>query len=364
MGRARASRRRIAEMSFVLRALLDDMAAVGGLKGRAHREALDVVDAFARGEQPAPEAFAKARAGVAKVVGQIGVGSSPLLLALSHVPIPLLFRMVEEGEDLSKYVLEHAVLAVAGVHPSGAQERVDELCTQAVRLAAGMDDTAVPPPAHEIVVSGNAHDLDLPAIAVAHLGARKAARTGKHADAKATAALLTSRGSAVHPAVLAFERAYGGLELFESDPDAAALVVGPYALFSVTPRSSGRGDDLVPVAVALDDVCYALDSRGRGFTKAAMVEGVFRPSAPDGRSLLTQAILWRALVESPRSFVTREGLEGAAIAKERGIPALAEATGETERWWGDARGTSPRLVVEIDRGNGHEGPMTYATSEP
>jgi hypothetical protein len=90
------------------------------------------------------------------------------------------------------------------------------------------------------------------------------------------------------------------------------------------------------VVVAWNDVYYALDGAGRGFTNAAMVEGVFRPSAPDGRALLAQAILWRALETHPASFVTREGLHGAAMAKERGIGALEEARGETERWWGDS----------------------------
>ena len=47
------------------------------------------------------------------------------------------------------------------------------------------------------------------------------------------------------------------------------------------------------------------------------------------------------------------------MAKERGLAAIAEATGETERWWGSADGM--RLVVETDRGNGYERPMTHAT---
>jgi hypothetical protein len=233
---------------------------------------------------------------------------------------------------------------------------------QAAAFAAGIDGDAIPPPAHETVVGGSAHDLDLPAIAIAYLSARCATRTGKHADAKATSALLASCGRPVHPAILRFERAYGGLELFESDPDAPALAAGPYALFAPKPRYSGAHDDLVPVIFAWDDVCYALDARGRGFTMAAMVEGVFRPSAPDGRVLLTQAILWRALTTDPRSFVTHEGLQGGAIAKERGLSSIDEASGETERWWGDSEGM--RLVVEIDRGNGYTEPRTYATQSP
>ncbi len=90
-----------------------------------------------------------------------------------------------------------------------------------------------------------------------------------------------------------------------------------------------------------------------------MVEGVFRPSAPSGRALLAQAILWRALETHPGSYTSNEGLRGLELARERGIAAITDASGETERWWGDDE--AKHLVVEIDRGNGFEGPMTYAT---
>ena len=180
-----------------------------------------------------------------------------------------------------------------------------------------------------------------------------------HADEEGARAILRDAEQPEHAAVLAFEAEYGGLELFESDPDAPALLVGPYAVFSALRRYRQSDGDPVPVAIACDDVYYALDAKGRGYTNAAMVEGVFRPSANDGRALLTQAILWRALTTHPKSFVAREGKHGAALAKERGLPRVSGATGKTERWWGSPEGM--RLVVEIDRGNGYEHPMTYAT---
>ena len=100
----------------------------------------------------------------------------------------------------------------------------------------------------------------------------------------------------------------------------------------------------MPVMFASNDVYYALDAKGRGFTWAAMVEGSYRPSANDGRALLTQAILWRALETHPHFFLMREGKHGAELAKERGLPRVAGATGKTERWWGSPEGM--RLVVE------------------
>lgn len=200
-------------------------------------------------------------------------------------------------------------------------------------------------------------DLDLPAIALARLAACRADRAGPHADAGDTAARLGARGYAAHPAVLAFEAAYGGLQLFEADPTTTALVIGPYAFFGGGSKYTGRPRDVVPVIFAWNDVYYALDAGGRGFTNAAMVEGGWRPSAPDGRALLTQAILWRALETHAASFAFHAGRQGAAIAIARGLSPIAEATGETERWWAD----DTRLLVEIDRGNGFTGPMTYAT---
>src|SRR5262249_38707912 len=143
----------------------------------------------------------------------------------------------------------------------------------------------------------------------------------------------------------------------ESDPNAAALVVGPYAFFSALPNYTGRERKLVPVMQAWNDVTYSLDTRGRGWTCATMVEGVSRLAAPDGRALVTQAILWRALETHPRSYIHREGLWGMPLAVERGVGPIEGASGETERWWGDG----DRLVVEIDRGNGFQKPMTFAT---
>ncbi len=341
----------------MLRGVLDHIAVAGGLKGKVHRQALDLLDAFARGEVIAPEAFEMARAEIAKLVGRIGIGSPPLLLALSCVPVELLIRMAEQGDDFSGDLFQHAEHALSRAALPEAAKRIEELRAQAAAQVTVIDDAPFPAP-HRSVDPGPL-DLDLPPIAMTYLSNHGAARTADRGDAEETAAALASRGYVAHPAVLAFEAAYGGLELFESDPNAAALMAGPFAFFTSSPNYTGKAGGLVPVAAAWNDVCYALDAKGRGFTKAGMVEGVFRPSAHDGRALLTQAILWRALEAHPRSFVAREGLHGSVMAKERKVARIKGATGETERWWGD--GDARQLVVEIDRGNGYEKPMTYAT---
>jgi len=201
-------------------------------------------------------------------------------------------------------------------------------------------------------------DLDLPAIVLAILSARDAVRTAPHADRSTTADLLAARGYSAHEAVLAFESSYGGLQLFDSDPSAPSLLVGPYACLSAHPQYTGHERDFVPVIFAWDDLVYSLDHRGRGWTCAAMVEGVSRPSAWNGRQLLTQAILWRAIAAHYATLELRMGLHGRSMADERGLGPIEEATSDTEKWWTDESGA--RFVVEIARGNGYEEPVTYA----
>jgi hypothetical protein len=344
-------------MSLVLRGVLDEIASAGPMKGKVQREALDLVDALVRGEPPTPETMDRARAEISKFNGRVGMGSTAQLVALSYMPVELVLRMLEDGEDLTEAVLGSAAVALGRLCADPAR-RVEALLARAKAAAAGFDEgPAVPAPPQ---VDDGPLGADLPAVALAHLAARKATRSGKHGDADTTQALLAKHGIPAHAAVRAFEAAYGGLEIVESDPHAPALVVGPVAFFSALPSYTGRHGDLVPVMIAWNDVYYALDAKGRGFTNAAMVEGVFRPSAKNGRALLTQAILWRALETHPEGFVSCDGLRGAELAKARGLPRVAGATGDTERWWGAADGM--RLVVEIDRGNGYQAPRTYATA--
>lgn len=156
-----------------------------------------------------------------------------------------------------------------------------------------------------------------------------------------------------HAPALEFEARFGGRRLFEADAEPAALVIGPYACLSAGPYTRCERE-LVPVIFGADDTIYSLDGRGRGWTCAAMVEGVSRPSARDGRQLLVQAILWRILAGS--AFVAHDGARGRELAG--GAAAFGDATSDHESWWLDGR----RIVVEIPYGNGYAGPMTYAVT--
>jgi hypothetical protein len=199
------------------------------------------------------------------------------------------------------------------------------------------------------------HDLDLPALVLGYLANRRVDRDASRGDRDATTTLLVDRGFPAHAPALDFEARYGGLRVFEPDADPAALVVGPYACLAASPYSHHERD-LVPMIFGSDDNIYTLDGRGRGWVCNAMVDGTSRPCARDGRQLLAQAVLWRALVTA--GFVTREGAHDEALAAERGVPLLDDATSDHESWWADAA----QLVVEIPYGNGYPGPMTYATT--
>jgi hypothetical protein len=203
-------------------------------------------------------------------------------------------------------------------------------------------------------------DLDLSPLVRSILAATRVSRAAPRADPATFAAWLDARGYPAHEAVLGFEARYGGLQVFETDPVAPALLVGPFACLA-DGKYKGKERDLVPVMFAWGDVVYSLDAEGRGFACACMVEGVARFAARDGSQLLTQAILWRrllALWERPpaeqRVSEDVDGLHGAARAAALGLGPLSEASSDVERWWGDR----DHLVVEIQYGNGYAGPRT------
>jgi hypothetical protein len=197
-------------------------------------------------------------------------------------------------------------------------------------------------------------DVDLSPFIRSLLADKHASRTALRAEMSNFGSWLEKRGYPAHASVLAFEAAYGGIQLFESDPQAPALLVGPYAILQ-DGAYKGRERDLVPVMFAWDDVVYSLDAEGRGYTCAAMVEGVSRLAARDGKQLVSQAILWRNLVNLHGNFSDLEGAHGAMQAATLGLPLLVEASSDVERWWSNGH----QFVVEILRGNGYTDPRTY-----
>ncbi|MFK8004498.1 MAG: hypothetical protein AB8H86_33330 [Polyangiales bacterium] len=195
--------------------------------------------------------------------------------------------------------------------------------------------------------------LPLGPLVTRFLDERGATRTGPRGDAKSTTATLAAYERASWESVLEFEEDYGGLELCDPGSTTPALVVGPFACLS--PGDYRLSEPrLIPVMFSADDVVYSLDEEGRGWTMAAMVEGKHRLSARNGRQLLTQAILWRALASDLSGAQLEQGMCGAKWAAKAELKPIHEASSDSERWWGDGE----RLVVELLSGNGYEGPTT------
>lgn len=183
---------------------------------------------------------------------------------------------------------------------------------------------------------------------------RGATRAPASSPAELTAS-LERFGLAAHPAVLDFERSFGGLAwLAEGEPawivgTGACLASGWYAV----ERDEQRG--LVPIAYGVDDAICSLDPEGRAFVSS--LESA-RPKlcAPDGRSCIARLVLWDAVATLPETHRrTLRGARGEAIAAASGAEPIADASADDERWWSLG---AELLVVE------RRGSTTVASSDP
>ncbi|MBK9036623.1 MAG: hypothetical protein IPL61_36135 [Myxococcales bacterium] len=135
--------------------------------------------------------------------------------------------------------------------------------------------------------------LPLPARVLARLEAFDATWTAPVGD-DALRALLGARGYEAHDAVLAFERAFGGLEC--EDPDDGPWLIGAAACAASDAHRAPRGGpgqrdlQLVPVIYTPNDGIGYVDARGAGWfhdtiefadasqvadSGAALIDGIF-----------------------------------------------------------------------------------------
>lgn len=144
MPTARTTRRQLAELSYLLRAILDEVAAAGGPVTEAHRRALDLVDAFVAGDETARDALPDAGAAVTAANARYGVWSPPLQKALYWLPLVALAAMAQTGDDKRDLVVTHAGYAIPGLDWGGATARIDVLRAEAAARCAAIDDTPLP----------------------------------------------------------------------------------------------------------------------------------------------------------------------------------------------------------------------------
>jgi hypothetical protein len=186
-------------------------------------------------------------------------------------------------------------------------------------------------------------------IARAVLGRCRVSRGGPRDEGETLAGLLRARGYEPHDAARAFEGRYGGFEVREGDEEAPALVIGVYAClcsgFSSWPRGgeANVSEQLVPAILAWDDMIYYVGAGGRGWAEW-LDDSAARPIARDGEQLVTQALLWRVL--SVAGVTWHPGEDGADLARQRGLAPIAEASSDTEQWWGDAAALLVQTLTE------------------
>jgi hypothetical protein len=344
VARPRTSRRQIAELSFILRAILDDIAASGGSKGTVQRAALDLVDAFTRGEAPTSEALTSARDDVAKAIERFGVSSPPVWKALYWVPIAALIGMVESGVDSADHVLLHAGYALSSM---GAAARLDGMRTQARTDAAGIDHAPLPAPERAIPDDVLADEAALLARSrAAFTGealelfdfvqpARDAAQT---TDRATLAKRLEQHDLPANESVLAFEETFGGLLLPLTTYDdwrdqGLYTMIGPSAMLDThaappTGGTLGETTLLVPVARGSQEDIYFLDEDGAPYFHETMGERSAVPFGADGTELVTR-LLFGALV-----FAAQE-LRGTPVSPPVNRIASAAAQLELTRLFAD-----------------------------
>lgn len=360
----RASRRRVAEMAFVLRALIDAIEAAGSKNVAAHRAALDVVDAFVRGE-PATAAACKAvRDAVTKACARYANAWSlpPVQKALYAAPIGALLTMVETGQDLGAYVLEHAAHAVPHEGPAAGAQRVAALRAEAEARSGAIDDTPLGrerPGARtqaaerallertRAALSGDALTL----LEEIH-PVRDAKRTR---DRTALAALLAKLGYPASEAVLAFEETFGGLLIpvtTDEDwrDDGLHTLVGPWAVLDSGYRPHRRDDDpfgaLVPVAYGLQDEVYLLDERGAPWYHDPTGDAYVVAFGASGAELVTRLVMaaFTCASRAPQGTALWPPVARVAAAvKTLGLTRLF-ADERTEWWYG------PSAIVVVFNG--------------
>ena len=352
-GKLRVSRRTIAELSFLLRAVLDDLAARGGPQGKAHRSALDCIDAFVKGEPLEAGAVLAARAEIKKLEGRVGAGGPPLWLQLTSLPVEPLLRMAEGDDDRSAIVSERVAEMLRRAEAAGASERFEAMRSEARARAETIDDSL---PADE---GEGAREAQLLAMARASFEgqalalfdfvgpARDARKTARRADLSRR---LEERGLPACAAVLSFEESFGGLLIPVTTEErwrehGLCTLVGAWAMLEEHPSfdlpnggTTAEQKRLIPVARGTQEDVYFLDEEGGPYYHETIGEAGAVPFGRDARELVARLMFCALTYASQTSrgtpvFPTLERVRavGPGLGLER---VFADAT--SEWWFGDA----------------------------
>ncbi len=159
-------------------------------------------------------------------------------------------------------------------------------------------------------------------------------------------------GYALHPSVMDFEAAFGGLVM----PDEGEIVkngephwvFGTYACLSggshVAPRGGSKQRGLVPVVYSPNDIVYFLDAQGKAYAQDTIEDTSAAPYAENATALICRILLDDVFFSRHETKLEINGLQGSALSQRFSLTMVAEASGADLRYYSDANGSI--LVME------------------
>jgi hypothetical protein len=163
--------------------------------------------------------------------------------------------------------------------------------------------------------------------------------------------------------VLAFEAAYGGLQVPEYgaktnwlEAEESAWLFGAHACLisevHVDPRGGSKRRGLVPVAYSPNDVIYFLDREGHGFAQDTIEDPRALPFADGGRALVSRILLWDEMFALESE--TLLGAHGNVLKNLLSLTLVSHASADDVRFFGNgeiyvsettAKGKQPAQTV-------------------
>ena len=306
---ARANRRQIAALATALRVAVMRIADRGGPTSPFVAEALDLVEAWSRGERVARKVLDHAATGAFEAGSKYGVGSPPYENAARWVfdAVAKLAWMAATGADNGELVLTHAGYGWLdpGATALSRDRELREVYTRALASHATIPDAPIARPKRRV----NLRDAAALSASREALGAAGSLldRLGAERDAKQTAtreklvALLGRSGYAVHVAVVEFEARFGGLRLpSERNEDwreqGLYAIVGTYACVRSSAHGLPRGGEsqaslqLVPILYVPSDTVVFVDHDGKAYAQDTVGDIEALPFATNARDALVKVV--------------------------------------------------------------------------
>jgi hypothetical protein len=357
-------------MATVLRGVLDVIAREGAPVIPEHRQALDLVDAFAvRGERPTKKAVKTLRDKIAAESARYSVASPD---HEQHVywlagPFARLLVMLTDGIDDSTELLTQAGYALGGgwAHYS---RRIAELRAAAEALHAGLSSEPYVEEPKRVNAKSRADEqaalgasrAALPAWGQAMLDRIDTERDRKlHGTRDQLAAMLARHRYPLHEAAADFEEKFGGMLLrnvgSHDDWRKENLwgLLGPFGCLKLGGDQAVREPDwhqrgMVPVFHGSRDEVGLIDAKGRAWLQLEDEPSLISLGDDAGRfvaALIVYELLFAGEGPWCAGHVRSDRAIGGAIAQALGLPLVVGEEGASRLW-----ASSHAAVLEFQGG--------------